>query len=140
MTGGNTEPEKLSGRVLLAEDNDINTEIALRILGSFGMEADHAENGRQAVEFFSKSETGRYRAILMDIQMPIMNGFDAAREIRKLNRRDAKDIPIIAMTADAFEESIRAAKDAGMDDYVTKPIDTRKLFAVLKERHRTAMR
>jgi len=136
MTGGNTEPEKLSGRVLLAEDNDINTEIALRILGSFGMEADHAENGRQAVEFFSKSETGRYRAILMDIQMPIMNGFDAAREIRKLNRRDAKDIPIIAMTADAFEESIRAAKDAGMDDYVTKPIDTRKLFAVLKERHR----
>lgn len=125
-------PEKLAGTVLLAEDNVINTEIALRILDSFGLKADHAENGRKAVELFCESLPGQYRAVLMDIQMPVMNGFDAAREIRKLNREDAKTIMIIAMTADAFEESIRAAKDAGVDAYVTKPIDTRKLFELLK--------
>lgn len=118
--------------MLLAEDNVINTEIALRILDSFGLKADHAENGRKAVELFCESLPGQYRAVLMDIQMPVMNGFDAAREIRKLNREDAKTIMIIAMTADAFEESIRAAKDAGVDAYVTKPIDTRKLFELLK--------
>ena len=121
----------LSGTVLLAEDNAINTEIAVRILGTFGLKIDHAENGRQAVELFSASRPGQYSAVLMDIQMPVLNGCDATRAIRALPRPDAGTVPIIAMTADAFEESVRTAREAGMTDYITKPIEPRKLLSVL---------
>jgi two-component system sensor histidine kinase/response regulator len=117
--------------VLLAEDNEINTEIAVRILRSIGLQVDRAENGKQAVELFGTSSPGQYRAVLMDIQMPVMNGYGSARAIRALSRPDAKRIPIIAMTADAFEESVREAKEAGMDEYVTKPIEPQKLFEAL---------
>ena len=128
----------LSGTVLLAEDNAINAEIAVRILGGLGVQIDRAENGRQAAERFGASQPGQYFAVLMDIQMPVMNGCDATRAIRALPREDAKTVPIIAMTADAFEESVRMARDAGMDDYITKPIDPRKLRAVLERSLRKA--
>ena len=123
---------ELDGKVLLAEDNAMNMEIADRILGSLGLAADHAENGRRALELFGASLPGEYRAILMDIQMPVMNGYDATRAIRALAREDAKTVPIVAMTADAFEESVRMAKEAGMDGYVTKPVDPRGLFETLR--------
>jgi len=121
----------LSGSVLLAEDNAINAEIAVRILTAFGVQVVHAENGRRAAELFSASQPGQYFAVLMDIQMPVMNGYDATKAIRALPREDAKTVPVIAMTADAFEESVRMAKDAGIDDYITKPIEPQKLYSVL---------
>jgi len=126
-------PGTLSGRVLLVEDNAINTEIAVRILGTLGVQTDHAENGRQAVERFRASEPGEYRAVLMDIQMPVMDGYSATRAIRSLDRADAKTVPVIAMTADAFEQSVREAKAAGMDGYVTKPIDPARLAQTLRD-------
>ena len=131
QTAGGKENRRLTGKVLLAEDNEINTEIAVRILDSLGLQIDHVENGRQAVEIFSTSAQGEYCAVLMDIQMPVMNGYEAARAIRSLPRTDAKNTPIIAMTADAFEESVREAKSAGMNGYVTKPINPGQLFREL---------
>ena len=130
----NAESGKLAGKVLLVEDNELNTEIAVRILKSFGLNVDHAGNGKEAVDIFEASREGQYGAILMDIQMPVMDGYDATRAIRALTRPDAKTIPIVAMTADAFEESVSKAKEAGMDDYITKPIEPQKLFAVLKKK------
>jgi len=123
----------LSGRVLLAEDNDMNTEIAVRILESFGVEAVHAENGAECVERFSRSLPGEYRAILMDIQMPVMNGYEATEKIRALPRPDAKSIPIIAMTADAFADAAERGRQAGMNKHLTKPLDPRSLREILGE-------
>ncbi|MEA5049961.1 MAG: PAS domain-containing protein [Oscillospiraceae bacterium] len=124
---------KLSGAVLLAEDNAINMEIAKRILESFGLRVVHAENGAHAVRLFSASEPGGYRAVLMDIQMPVMNGYDAAKAIRELNRPDAKSVPIIAMTADAFTAAVEHSRAVGMTDYVTKPIAPEVLFGALSK-------
>jgi PAS domain S-box-containing protein len=124
---------KLAGTVLLAEDNEMNTEIAVRILEGFGLKIDCAEDGNEAVRMFEASQPGQYLAILMDIQMPNRNGYEATRAIRALSRPDAGTIPILAMTADAFEESIRAARKAGMNDYITKPIDPKKLYQILKK-------
>ena len=87
----------LSGKVLLAEDNELNMEIADRLLSGFGLTVDNAENGFEAVKMFFQSTPGAYRAILMDLQMPILNGYEAAEKIRSLERRDAKSVPIIAM-------------------------------------------
>ena len=105
----------LRGKVLLAEDNPVNTEIAVRILESFGLRVDCAENGAKALERFSASAPGEYGAILMDIQMPLMNGYEAARAIRALSRPDAAAVPILAMTADAFAESVERSARAGMN-------------------------
>jgi signal transduction histidine kinase/CheY-like chemotaxis protein/PAS domain-containing protein len=125
--------QKLSGTVLLVEDNPINTEIGLRLLGSFGLAVEHAENGREAVDAFAASAPGHYLAVLMDIQMPVMDGYEATRAIRSMDRPDAQATTIIAMTADAFEQSIRKARKAGIDDYVTKPIDQDRLFEALRK-------
>jgi len=127
--GAMAEPaeKKLNGTVLLAEDNEINTEIAKRILESLGLSVVHAENGARAVELFSTSAAGEYRAVLMDIQMPVMNGYDATRAIREMNRPDAKSVPIIAMTADAFTAAVEHSKAVGMTGYVTKPLDVHRL-------------
>ena len=125
--------EHLSGSVLLVEDNAINTEIAIRILESFGLNIEHAENGQQAADLFAASDIGKFRVILMDIQMPVLNGYGATEEIRALDRPDAKTVPIIAMTADAFEESVTKAMESGMNDYITKPIDIKKLYEVLNK-------
>jgi signal transduction histidine kinase/PAS domain-containing protein/ActR/RegA family two-component response regulator len=121
----------LKGKVLLAEDNEINTEIAVRMLRKLGLEVDSVENGTLAVEAFRKSAANEYLAILMDIQMPVLDGYSATERIRRLERPDAAAIPIIAMTADAFVESIEQSRRSGMDDYITKPIDLNKLEAIL---------
>ena len=110
-------------RFLAAEDNEINAEILFELLEMEGASCEIVENGRLAVERFQQSAEGEFDAILMDVQMPVMNGHDAARAIRGLNRRDAGRIPIIAMTANAFAEDEKAALAAGMDVHVAKPLD-----------------
>ena len=120
-------------RVLLCEDNLMNTEIASMLLKDKGMLVETAENGAVGLKKFAASPEGYYDMVLMDIRMPEMNGLEAARQIRALTRRDAKEVPIIAMTADAFEETIREAKDAGMSAYVTKPVEPGKMFETLQQ-------
>lgn len=132
------EPEEeefdLSGkRILLAEDNAINTEVAQLLLKSKGADVDVAENGLRALEKLAKSEEGYYDAILMDIRMPIMDGLTASRSIRNLSNKDAANIPIIAMTANAFDDDVDKSKAAGMNAHLAKPIDPKRLFRTLVE-------
>ena len=122
---------RLAGRVLLAEDNDINAEIAVRILGSFGLTTERAENGAAAVRRFSDSAPGTYQVILMDLQMPVMDGYEAVRAIRALPRPDAGTVPILAMTANAFAEDVTKCLAAGMNGHIAKPIDPGVLAAEL---------
>ncbi|MCI2061417.1 MAG: ATP-binding protein [Eubacteriaceae bacterium] len=127
------DDDYIGGKVLLAEDNMINTEIAIRLLEKFGIETVHAEDGAKAAAAFECSAEGEYFAILMDIQMPVMNGYEAAEIIRHMPRSDAAVIPIIAMTADAFVESAERSRKVGMNDYITKPINVNKLKSILKK-------
>lgn len=117
-------------RILLAEDNELNSEIAIDILTEAGLVVDWAENGQLCVEQFRNSEIGYYSAVLMDIRMPVMDGYEATKNIRALDRSDA-DIPIIAMTADAFAEDVAKAKECGMNGHIAKPIDVNALFYML---------
>ena len=127
-----TEDYDFTGRrVLLAEDNAINTEVAVMLLESKGFVVDTAENGLRALELFSKSPTGYYDAILMDIRMPLMDGLTAAANIRHLSNQDAGTIPIIAMTANAFDEDIEKSRAAGMDAHLAKPIDPGRMYQTL---------
>jgi CheY-like chemotaxis protein len=112
--------------VLVAEDNDINWEIACAFLKSMGMHAEHAEDGNACLYMFSYSEHGYYDAILMDLRMPQMSGYDSAKAIRKLDRPD-RDIPIIAMSADAFSEDVQRCLDCGMNSHIAKPIDPKEV-------------
>lgn len=118
-------------RVLLAEDNVINMEIAAELLAMAGVETDQAWNGKEAVEKLEQSAFGYYDLVLMDIQMPVMGGLEAARRIRQSQRSDLYRIPIIAMTANAFMDDIRKSLEAGMDRHITKPIDTAELYRIL---------
>lgn len=140
VLGGREEPEhqeepadfNFSGRrLLLAEDNAINTEVAVMLLENKGFQVDTAENGLRAMELFSKSQEGYYSAILMDIRMPLMDGLAAAVNIRHLSNADAKTIPIIAMTANAFDDDIEKSKAAGMNAHLAKPIDPERLYQTL---------
>ncbi len=125
---------ELAGRrILLAEDMEINAEIMLDILDMEGMQADHAENGRIVVEMFEKSEPGAYAAILMDVRMPEMDGLEAAAAIRALDRPDAKKIPIIALTANAFDEDVQRSLQAGMNAHLSKPVEPGLLYQTLGE-------
>ena len=117
--------------VLLCEDNKLNAEIATLLLKNRKMHVDWCENGQKALETLQASMSGYYDLILMDVRMPVMDGYAATRAIRELEREDLKNIPIIAMTANAFEEDIKEAKTAGMNDYATKPINPPVLFATL---------
>ncbi|MCI9047575.1 MAG: response regulator [Hungatella sp.] len=117
-------------RVLLAEDNELNWEIASELLSEEGLKLDWAEDGRACVDMFVRSQPGYYDAILMDIRMPVMNGYEAARAIRELDRED-KDVPIIAMTADAFSEDIKKCLECGMNAHVAKPIDIKEVSRIL---------
>ena len=117
--------------ILLAEDNDLNMEIAEFLLQEHGATVSRAWNGREALELFSASAPGYYDLILMDIMMPVMDGTAAARAIRALPRPDAKAIPILAMSANAFSDDIRQSLAAGMNDHLSKPIDERKLLAAM---------
>ena len=118
-------------RVLLAEDNMINTEVAVMLLEGKGFVVHTAENGLRAMEMYGKSPDGYYDAILMDIRMPLMDGLTAARNIRHLSNPDAETIPIIAMTANAFDDDIEKSKAAGMDAHLAKPIEPERLFQTL---------
>jgi signal transduction histidine kinase/DNA-binding response OmpR family regulator len=120
-------------RVLLTEDNELNVEIATELLHMVGLEVETAENGKEAVERVSSHSNGYYDLIFMDIQMPIMNGYEAATAIRAIERTDTKRIPIIAMTADAFAEDVKKAMEAGMDGHIAKPIDIEKLEKIVEE-------
>lgn len=120
-------------RVLLTEDNNMNMEVAKRILGSSGLKVDSAWNGREAIDIFLASKPGTYKAVLMDVHMPEMDGYEATRAIRSSAHPEAASIPIIAMTADAFAENIAQAYECGMNDHITKPIDIQALFEVLKK-------
>ena len=119
--------------ILLAEDNELNMEIAEFVLQNEGAVVTKAWNGQEVVERFKKSEPGEFDAILMDIMMPVMNGYEAAKTIRSMDRKDAKAIPIIAMTANAFTEDRIRAKEAGMDEHISKPVDAKLLVKVIYE-------
>ena len=120
-----------TGRILLAEDNELNQEIATTILGDAGFDVEVAGNGQIAVEMLKNSTPGFYQVVLMDVQMPVMNGYEATKEIRKLKNRELAAIPIIAMTANAFEEDKQEALKSGMNGHIAKPIDVEKLFETL---------
>lgn len=129
----NEDIPALSGkRILLSEDNELNWEIANELLSSQGLILDHAENGLVCVEKFEQSPVGYYDAVLMDLRMPVMNGYEAADAIRAMHRNDA-DLPIIAMTADAFSEDKQKCLDHGMNAHVPKPIDIREVLRLLKK-------
>ena len=117
--------------ILLAEDNELNMEIAEFMLQNEGAEVTKAWNGQEAVELFRKSRPGEFDVILMDIMMPVMNGYEATKKIRSLDREDAKVIPIIAMTANAFTEDRLRAKEAGMDEHIAKPVDGKLLINII---------
>ncbi len=118
-------------RALLVEDNELNQEIAHYILEECGLEVTIAENGQEGVEKFKETAYGTYDIIFMDVMMPLMNGYEATRAIRSLNRPDAGEIPIVAMTANAFAEDVKAAMDAGMSEHITKPLEPEVIQRVL---------
>jgi len=120
-------------RILLVEDNTMNTEIARALLEEKGMKVISAENGKAACDAYMDSPSGYFDAVLMDIRMPVMNGYDAARSIRNADRTDAAAVPIIAMSADAFDDDIRRCMDAGMNGHISKPIVPEKLFDTLSK-------
>ena len=144
MLGGSAAPEEtalpdnsqvdFSGRkILIVEDNELNLEIAQALIGQTGADVETAVNGKEAVEMVSASEEGYYDLIFMDVQMPVMNGYEATENIRKLDRRDAATLPIIAMTANAFSEDRQKAADAGMNDYAAKPINMDVIIKIMQK-------
>lgn len=126
--------ERLAGKnILLVEDNEMNMEIAYEILTMAGLKVDTACNGKEAVERLTETEPGTYQVVLMDVQMPVMNGYEATKVVRASAREDLKTIPILAMTADAFSDDIRRAKESGMNGHISKPIDINKLMNTIKD-------
>jgi two-component system, sensor histidine kinase and response regulator len=111
----------------------MNSEIACGLLRSRGMETIRAADGERGVSLFASSTEGFYAAVLMDIRMPVMNGYEASKAIRALDRRDAKTVPIIAMTADAFEDDVKRCREAGMNSHVAKPVHPETLFRELEK-------
>ena len=120
-------------RVLLVEDNELNREIATELLNEAGFKVECAENGQIALDRVAGAEPGEFDLILMDVQMPVMNGYEATMRIRQLENPALAHIPVIAMTANAFEEDKQQAAKAGMDGYLPKPIDIDKMFRLLRE-------
>ncbi|MFR2123935.1 MAG: ATP-binding protein [Faecalibacterium sp.] len=123
----------LGVKILLTEDNDLNAEIAAELLQEEGCTVDRAKDGVECVDMLEKAANGTYQLILMDIQMPVMNGYDAAKKIRRMDDPQKADIPIIAMTANAFSEDRQAALDAGMNDHVAKPINMNVLVPTIRK-------
>jgi FOG: CheY-like receiver len=115
------------------EDNELNREIATEILTEAGFQIEEADNGKKAVELLESSEPGYYKLVLMDIQMPVMDGYEATRAIRQLKNREIAEIPIVAMTANAFDEDRKKAFECGMNSHIAKPVDVEILFDTLKK-------
>ena len=139
METGHAETVSLKGvRILLAEDNDLNAEIAVELLQMWGAQVDRACNGQEALDLFTGGPAGQYQAILMDIRMPVMDGLDATINIRSSSHPDSASVPIIAMTANSFKEDSDAAAKAGMTGFVSKPVDMDYLLKVLGENIRNA--
>ena len=133
ITAQKQQKAQLNGRrILLAEDVQINAEIMLMVLQSREMETEHAVNGKIAVDMFASHPEGYYDAILMDLRMPEMDGLEATRQIRAMEREDAKDIPIIALTANAFDEDVQRSLQAGMNAHLSKPVQPDTLYQTLE--------
>ena len=128
----NSEEDFSGSRVLLVEDNELNQEIAMELLGLTGVQVEAAGDGAQAVAKFQNAPEGWFDLILMDIQMPVMDGYEAARRIRQLPRPDAQSVWIVAMTANAFVEDVRLARQAGMNEHISKPVDVDRLMEILR--------
>ena len=128
-----TKTVRHSERILLAEDNELNQEIAVAILSEEGFTVDVANNGREAVDMLKNSEPGYYRVVLMDVQMPVMGGYEATRLIRGLENKELASVPILAMTANAFDEDKQEALKSGMNAHIAKPVDVNTLLKVLEE-------
>ena len=133
ITKQDREADFTGKRILLAEDNELNWEIAQELLSQLGLQLDWAENGKLCLEMFEKAPVGTYDGILMDIRMPVMTGYEAAQAIRSLERKDAKEIPIIAMSADAFSDDIQKCLECGMNAHIAKPVDMREAERVLEK-------
>jgi signal transduction histidine kinase/DNA-binding response OmpR family regulator len=130
----NLPKDRYSGwRVLLVDDNELNIEVGAEILEMTGLEVEMAHNGREAVDMVTSKPDGYYHMVFMDIQMPVMNGYEAVRAIRNSQREDLKTLPVIAMTADAFAEDVKRAMEAGMNSHISKPIDVVKLQKIIEE-------
>lgn len=127
------EPDFRGMNILLVEDNEINLEIAQALLEMKGFSVETAVNGQEALDKFSIAPEGHFKAVLMDIRMPVMDGLEATKRLRRLKKKDARTVPVIAMTANAFQEEIETAKQAGMDEYLTKPVDMPVLFEILRK-------
>ncbi len=121
-------------RVLLVEDNELNQEIAMELLEMTGVQAEAARDGAEAVRLFEEAPEGYYDLIFMDIQMPVMDGYEASRKIRALPKKDAQSVWIVAMTANAFAEDVRRSREAGMNEHLSKPVDPRRLQEILQKR------
>ena len=130
-TERNVKADIAGMRVLLVEDNEINCEIVEFMLEDAGAKVVTANDGKAAVDAFAASDPWTFDCVLMDLMMPVMSGYEAARVIRGLERPDAKDVPIIALSANAFDEDIAMAKDAGMNEHLAKPVDINKMFRVM---------
>ena len=119
-------------RILIAEDNDLNAEIAVYLIEELGMEAERAENGRECIDMLMKADTGYYDAVLMDIQMTVLDGISAVREIRRMDNPVLRRIPVVAMTANAFDDDRRKSIEVGMDGHLSKPIEPEKLAGMMR--------
>ncbi len=122
-----------TGRILLAEDNALNQEIAVAILNDAGFTIEVAENGQIAVDMVEQSQPGYYQLVLMDVQMPVMNGYEAVKRIRSLDNKELASLPILAMTANAFEEDKKEALRCGMNGHIAKPIEINILLENLEK-------
>ena len=120
-------------KIMLVEDNEINIEVAKELLSVVGIQVEMAMNGQLAVDAVMEKESGYFDLIFMDIQMPVMNGYEASKAIRASGRADLEKIPIVAMTADAFADDIRKSEEAGMNDHISKPVDIERLEEALKK-------
>ena len=127
-----SEPGFAGKRLLLVEDNMVNKQIAEMILTYAGFAVETADNGQLAVDMVCASEPGDFNAILMDIQMPVMDGYEATRAIRALKKRELAEIPIVALTANTFREDVEAAREAGMVAHLAKPVDVQELLSTLQ--------